>query len=684
MVARGDLERGSCDPPSAFEPFRRSKVTPERFNGTDVISSLHQGRDEADSVEKRSASYNSRSASGVAETKDGRDSPEKEVATGTTDMSSTTVTALQPQENKSSSWTSGVVTSWFAWLDPTYVSPSPQPKAPENEIDEDSVTANSTALFKDLPALSVAGDSTRAGTVTGGASVQTSDIDGDAQTVQTQIREQNVAAIIAKKVNNMDHMPVIEEDEIHSNENRRKHLVKELKTTITTFGRYDIRVANISAALGDLLVEMYDVESALKLHRDAVSIYRVKFGDSHNTTIQAQLQLAKHLLSSKHLSEAVKIYFDIFQMNKALHGDKDPLVADSLVLLAKALRKQEDFTQAIKELKRALKIYRDALGDGDEHVSKTVDEIASLYVTIGDFEKSAAILEEVVKLRVATMGLKSAAVAETLVDLATIHECSDDFPKALKSLKKAYKIYADIGGFSSIDSISTLNRIAQLYDLTEDNERASIAYLGVLRGRKLQYGSESLSVGETYFKLGISLRKTSQSEKSLKCMKEALPIYVAKGVELSDVEMIAEIMHEMALIHKEKRRYHESHRILTQELDVRKKIGQPEYPHIARTLNHLGVVEYELRNTSKALKYLVDALGIFQKQSVHGVDCAEVLYNSGLVFETTKNYERAMDAYEEASRIFRTNGYDESHPHMKKVTSKIDKMHRHLNIQKPR
>jgi hypothetical protein len=29
-------------------------------------------------------------------------------------------------------------------------------------------------------------------------------------------------------------------------------------------------------------------------------------------------------------------------------------------------------------------------------------------------------------------------------------------------------------------------------------------------------------------------------------MKESLPIYVGKGVEMSDVEMIASVMHEMA------------------------------------------------------------------------------------------------------------------------------------------
>jgi tetratricopeptide (TPR) repeat protein len=192
-------------------------------------------------------------------------------------------------------------------------------------------------------------------------------------------------------------------------------------------------------------------------------------------------------------------------MQRALKGEKDTSSGDSLVNMANALRRKGDYTQGIKELKRALKIYRESLGDSHEKVSITVDAIASLYVTLGDFEKSAAILEEVVKLKAATMGMKSDAVAVTLISLATTYECSEEFDKAMKSLKKAYKIYTEIEGYSSEKSTSTLNLIAQLYEAMDDHNRASIAYLGVLRGCKINLGKDHLRVGEMYYKLGHSL-----------------------------------------------------------------------------------------------------------------------------------------------------------------------------------
>jgi len=361
-------------------------------------------------------------------------------------------------------------------------------------------------------------------------------------------------------------------------------------------------------------------------------------------------------------------------MRKDVLGEKDPAVADGLALLAHALRKDGEYQHAIKELKRALKIYRESLGDSHEKVSSAVDAIASLYVTIGDFEKSSAILEEVVKLKAATVGMKSKAVAETLTNLAMTYECSEQFTQAMKALKKAYKIYTEIGGYSSEDATDTLHKIAILYEAMGDFNRASIAFLGVLRGRKIHHGEDHLLVGEIYCKLGHALRETGQLEKALKCMKEALPIFVGKGVEMHDVEKIADIMHEMAIIYKEKEHYGEAARIFKQELSVRRKIGQPEFPHVARTLNHLGFTEYEMKNNSRALKYLVEALTIFQDQGEHGMDCAEVLYNTGLVFAAVRNRDRALEAFYEADRLFSEQGCKQNHPSRIKTQREITKI----------
>jgi tetratricopeptide (TPR) repeat protein len=458
-------------------------------------------------------------------------------------------------------------------------------------------------------------------------------------------------------------------------ESKRQSLLRQLQSTVTSYGQYDVRVAAIDAALGDLFDESNKSEQAIKMHRAAVDIYSSKLGDDNDRTLQAKLELGRVMENAEKYDEAIAVYHQVTMMRRAIYGEKDSSAADSLARLAGALKKKEEYGLAIKELKRALKVYRESLGDAHEKVSITVDSIASLYKKLGDFEKAAAILEEVVKLKAATKGMKSKPVASTLLALASTYECAEDFSKSMKTLKKAYKIYTDMEGHSSIDATTTLDRIAKLYEATGDNDRASIAYLGVLRGRKMLFGEDDIMVAQTYFKLGHTLRNNGQYDKALKCMKEALPIFVSKGVEMHDVEMIAEVMHEMALMNKEKHRYSEAVRIFKQELGVRRKIGQPEFPLVARTLNYLGVTEYEMKNNNRALKYLIQALTIYKDNAERSAECAEVLYNTGLVFEATRNKNRALDAYNEALRIFRERGYNDTHPHLLKVVGKIDNIH---------
>jgi tetratricopeptide (TPR) repeat protein len=458
-------------------------------------------------------------------------------------------------------------------------------------------------------------------------------------------------------------------------ETRQQLLVSELRQAVESYGRFDIRCANITAALGDLYEENREYQQALKLHKDAVSVYSIKLGDDHQTTLEAKTRLGQVQENSGDFDAAIGTFYEVMSMTKALKGEKDPSGADVMIRIAATLRKKGKYELAIKTLKRALKTYREVLGDSHPSVSTTVDAIASLYVTVGDFTKASAILEEVVKLKAATMGMNSKEVAASLSELATCYECAEQYSKAMKNLKKAYKIYAEVSGESGERSILTLERIALIYQATGQFKKAAIAYLGVLRGRKRALGDSHPTVADTYFHLGVSLRESGQQEKAFKCMKQALNIYVGEGKDMHDVEMIAEVMHELAIIHKANNNMGDAIRTFKQEIAVRRKLGQPEYPLIAQTLNHLGVAEFEIKNHTRALNYFMEALTIYEKRGTDlGTDFAEVLYNTGLVFETIRNKQRAYDAFMEAAKIFKDHGYADDHPHLSKAANKLKRM----------
>lgn len=449
------------------------------------------------------------------------------------------------------------------------------------------------------------------------------------------------------------------ESNVASAKLRRQALVRELRMSIERYGRYDVRCANITAALGEVFDELYEYKQALKLQKEVVSIYSTKLGDHHSTTIYSKIQLGKLLEKTGDIDTAIETYYNVLSMQKTIKGENDSTVPDALTFISKALKSKGRSEQAIKELKRALKIYRQSLGDAHPRVTSTVDEISALYIIIGDFLKAAAILEEVVKLKAATMGVNNCDVAQTLLQLATAYECSGDNVQAMKALKKAYAVYATVQGDTSEEATSALKRIAVNYKISGDSERAVAAFLGVLRGRKTSMGEAHPLVAQTYLELGVALRENSQPDKALKCMRQALSVYVGEGKDMHAVGMIAEVMREMGLTHKSKGQLTEAIKIFKQELAIRPKIGEREKPNIAKTLQHLGLAELELRNHTQALNYFMEALGIYQDlDDESSMEFAETLYGTGLVFEATRHKDRAREAFLEALAIFRSHDSD--------------------------
>ena len=96
-------------------------------------------------------------------------------------------------------------------------------------------------------------------------------------------------------------------------ESRRQLLVRELRESVEIYGRYDIRCANITAALGDLYNENRDHKQAIRLHKDAVVVYSTKLGDAHHMTLEARTRLGHVQESAGEYDDAISTFFNIMK-----------------------------------------------------------------------------------------------------------------------------------------------------------------------------------------------------------------------------------------------------------------------------------------------------------------------------------------------------------------------------------
>ena len=458
-----------------------------------------------------------------------------------------------------------------------------------------------------------------------------------------------------------------------SSQSRSKVLAKELRAARETYGRYDMECAKIMSPLGDIFYEEGDYERALTVHREASSIYSTKLGDIHCTTIDSNTRVGEALEALGRYDEAIQMYYNVLMVRKESKGDTDPSVADAGILIARALRKKKGRqSQALKELKRALKVYRTSLGDKHPKVSATVDDIASTYMEDGNFSKAALILDEVVKLKAATNKMYNADVAYSLVQLGIAQQHSGEPGKALTSMKKAYTIYATIDGENAEQTILTLERIGGFFRDNKDHKQAINAYMTVLKGKKTRMSDTDLSVADTYVDLGLCLRDMGDLDKASKCLKQSLTIYLQTS---SDVQKVAQVMHHLGVVHQLIGAVKEAVKVFKQELTIRRKMGPSEFPQVARSLFHLGTAKYDLNDYPSALSFLTEALSIYEKlDNDLGLDFAETLFSTGLVFKAMRQEKRARHAFLESLKLFHSHGLGNDHELVKMATAKLNEL----------
>jgi len=462
-------------------------------------------------------------------------------------------------------------------------------------------------------------------------------------------------------------------DELSSTE----ALIRKLRAAREEHGRYDLKCADLTAGLGDEFYKDGAYDRAHSLYKEAMSVYSTKLGDFHETTIACRVHLGDSLEKLGRYDAAIREYHAVLEMRKELKGEKDSSVGDVLVMISKTLRQKEGrLPQALKELKQALKLYRSSLGDSDPKVAETVDDIASLYMECGNYTKAAAILDEVVKLKVATSGMLNASVADTLLRLGIAQQSSGDLESALKSLKKAFSIYTSVRGEDSEEATTSLQNLARLYMEFGDYQKATNACMGVLNRQKRTIGNTDPRLADTYLNLGLCLRQTRDLNKASKCLKLALTLCIgAKGKETRDPGTIAQIMHELGVIHQLNGKTSDAIKVFVQELVVRRKMGNKELPQVARTLFYLGTAKYDLAAYIPALSYLAESLEIYkQLENDFGMDYAETLFSAALVFKTTKQDERARQAFLESLKLFYAHGLGNDHELVKMAAGKLKEL----------
>jgi len=455
-------------------------------------------------------------------------------------------------------------------------------------------------------------------------------------------------------------------------ETKRKTFLHELRTKISTNGRYKVPVAKIVTQLADLHFDANQFEICLTLYQEALSIYSAKLGDHDSASTDIQVRLGKVREKMGQDVDALELFFRALKLVTSVEGTYNVNASTIRTHIAQILQRQEKNKEAIKELKKALRGYREKYGDEHITVADTVDMIGDNYNDQGTHDKACSVRAELVKLRVALHGTRSIAVAETLEKWADSHDAVGDKNGALKVMKQAYVMYHDVVGANSHETERSLRKIGDFYSALGQNKKALKAYTSVVVMQKERFGEQSPEIADSYITLGKAFIEVNQFEKALKSFNRSMAIHgAANGSNNAYIGPMMLALHEIGVVYQKTGKHEQALKAFYKEHSIRKKIIANDVILIAKTLIAVGDTYKTMQKYEPSFNSYLEALQIYDKKDGRSLIFCETLFKCAESQYEMGELSKACLSFKEVLRMYRVNGINEDNLNVKKSIDKL-------------
>jgi tetratricopeptide (TPR) repeat protein/predicted Ser/Thr protein kinase len=146
--------------------------------------------------------------------------------------------------------------------------------------------------------------------------------------------------------------------------------------------------------LANVMAMQSDLAGAEKLHREAISLARQKYGDTHPTTALYLRNLGEILRAQGKLVEADAMQTEALAVRATLFDELHPWVADSLEAVAQVKYQRQEWTEAEELYRKALTARRKRAPDDPQKWDSVANTLADLLNGQQQFEETERLLSE--------------------------------------------------------------------------------------------------------------------------------------------------------------------------------------------------------------------------------------------------------------------------------------------------
>jgi len=440
--------------------------------------------------------------------------------------------------------------------------------------------------------------------------------------------------------------------------------------------------ATLRFNLGKVYLELGDYAKSEALHREALAIARMIWGNEHGNVMACLAALSLVGTKIGNFAEAEKMQREALAIARSLYGKEHPVVAVQLTDFATILRLRGKLAEAESVQRESLTINRKLLGS--EHVELAAS-LAGLAAILDDCHRPAeaeSLFREALAMQRKLLGNENLKVAYTLGNLALVLKSEGKLAEAESMEREVLAMRRKLLGDEHPEVATCLDNLANTLSDRDKLTEAEPMHREALAMRRKLLGSEHLQVGTSLNNLGKSLHKSGNLAEAEVVHREALALkrklhgveHESTATSLSHLGMVmlelgkleeAEVLLGEALAMRQslfgkenslvaasianlavalhyQRRYAEAETMHREALAMRRNLEGDEHPSVAESLGYLAWVLHDQGKLTEAATMHREALAMLRK--VHGNDHSSVVVFLIRLGVTLRKQDKAAEA----------------------------------------
>ncbi len=287
------------------------------------------------------------------------------------------------------------------------------------------------------------------------------------------------------------------------------------------FGKKSPRVAEILDDLSETLAELGEVQKAMDVMTQCLTIVNEAFEPQSLQSILYNISYARRLQSAGNLQESRRVADKCLARIEADSDTLSSQLRPALMVLASVLFDLGEVRRASLMIERALRLDAE---ESEVDVAIMLNNLAAALLRDGDDERAAEFLTQSLYITQNIYGPNHPDVAATLNNLAVLKRDQHDFTTAKELLERALRITEESFGTQSSASLSVLNNLAAVTRASGDSDEAEILYTRAVEiGRKV-YGPSHPDLGKIVSNLSVALMDAGKLYKARPAAAEAVKI----------------------------------------------------------------------------------------------------------------------------------------------------------------